>query len=71
MIESEKELKHNCPQTGRIAFTDSIEFKPVQATYLKVKIKNGGKLRNGIDFEKNKGPESIPALLCIDEIEAY
>ena len=60
---------HN--NTGRIAFTDSIEFEPAQATFLKVKIKNGGTLRNGVNFEKNNGPEVIPAELWIDEIEAY
>ena len=38
---AEKALKHDCPETGRIAFTDSIEFEPTQATFLKVKIKNG------------------------------
>lgn len=68
---AQKELKHDYPKTGRIAFTDSIEFEPAQATFLKVKIKSGGTLRNGIDFEKNKGPEVIPAELWIDEIEAY
>lgn len=68
---AEKTLKHDYPQTGRIAFTDSIEFEPTQATFLKVKIKNGGTLRNGINFEKNNGPEVIPAELWIDEIEAY
>ena len=68
---AQKELKHDYPQTGRIAFTDSIEFEPAQATFLKVKIQSGGKLRNGIDFEKNNGPEIIPAELWIDEIEAY
>ena len=39
--------------------------------FLKVKIKNGGTLRNGVNFEKNNGPEVIPAELWIDEIEAY
>lgn len=68
---AEKVLKHDCPETGRIAFTDSIEFEPTQATFLKVKIKNGGTLRNGVNFEKNNGPEVIPAELWIDEIEAY
>ena len=68
---AEKALKHDYPETGRIAFTDSIEFEPAQATFLKVKIKNGGTLRNGINFEKNNGPEVIPAELWIDEIEAY
>lgn len=68
---AQKELKHDYPQTGRIAFTDSIEFEPAQATFLKVKIQNGGKLRNGIDFEKNNGPAIIPAELWMDEIEAY
>ena len=38
---------------------------------MKVKIKNGGTLRNGVNFEKNNGPEVIPAELWIDEIEAY
>ena len=28
-------------------------------------------LRNGVNFEKNNGPEVIPAELWIDEIEAY
>mgnify|MGYP002586463132 CR=1 FL=1 len=68
---AEKALKHDYPETGRIAFTDSIEFEPTQATFLKVKIKNGGTLRNGVNFEKNNGPEVIPAELWIDEIEAY
>lgn len=68
---AEKALKHDYPETGRIAFTDSIEFEPTQATFLKVKIKNGGTLRNGVNFEKNNGPEIIPAELWIDEIEAY
>lgn len=68
---AEKVLKHDCPETGRIAFTDSIELEPTQTTFLKVKIKNGGTLRNGINFEKNNGPEVIPAELWIDEIEAY
>ena len=64
---AEKALKHDYPETGRIAFTDSIEFEPTQATFLKVKIKNGGTLRNGVNFEKNNGPEVIPAELWIDE----
>ena len=29
---AEKALKHDYPETGRIAFTDSIEFEPAQAT---------------------------------------
>ena len=68
---AEKALQHDYPETGRIAFTDSIEFEPTQATFLKVKIKSGGPLRNGVNFEKNNGPEVIPAELWIDEIEAY
>ena len=68
---AEKALQHDYPETGRIAFTDSIEFEPTQATFLKVKIKSGGTLRNGVNFEKNNGPEVIPAELWIDEIEAY
>lgn len=68
---AEKALKHDYPNTGRIAFTDIIEFEPTQATFLKVKIKSGGTLRNGVNFQKNNGPEIIPAELWIDEIEAY
>lgn len=68
---AEKALKHDYPNTGRIAFTDMIEFEPTQATFLKVKIKNGGTLRNGVNFQKNNGPEIIPAELWIDEIEAH
>ena len=68
---AEKALKHDTPKTGRLAFTDVIEFSPVQATFLKVKISNGGTLRNGIDYEKNDGPATVPAELWLDEIEAY
>ena len=32
---------------------------------------DNGTLRNGVNFEKNNGPEVIPAELWIDEIEAY
>lgn len=68
---AEKALSHDYPATGRLAFTDSVEFEPTQATFLKVKIKNGGKLRNGVNYARNNGPEIIPAELWIDEIEAY
>lgn len=49
----------------------TLSIEPTQATFLKVKIKNGGTLRNGVNFKKNNGPEVIPAELWIDEIEAY
>lgn len=68
---ADKALSHDYPATGRLAFTDSVEFEPTQATFLKVKIKNGGKLRNGVNYARNNGPEIIPAELWIDEIEAY
>lgn len=68
---ADKALTHDCPKTGRVAFTDTVEFTPTEATFLKVKIKNGGKLRKGVDFQKDNGPDEVIADLWIDEIEAY
>lgn len=64
-------LAHQYPERGRKAFTDSIAFEPAEAAFMKVKIKNGGTLRNGIDFEKSNVADVIPADLWIDEIEVY
>ena len=68
---ADKALSHETPKTGRLAFTDTVEFTPTETTYLKVKIKNGGKLRKGVNFQKDNGPDEVIADLWIDEIEAY
>ena len=66
-----KKLLHLYPERGRKAFTDSIIFHPVNASYIKVCIKNGGKLKKGIDFNPDNGPKIVEAYLYLDEIEVY
>lgn len=59
------------PKKGRKAYTDSLSFQPTEAQFVKVKIQNGGTLRNGIDCRKDTPGEIIHADLYIDEIEIY
>ena len=59
------------PPNGRKAYTDSLTFQPIEAQFVKVKIKNGGTLRNGVDCRKDTPEEMIQADLYIDEIEIY
>lgn len=59
------------PPKGRKAYTDSLSFQPTEAQFVKVKIQNGGTLRNGIDCRKDTPGEIIHADLYIDEIEIY
>lgn len=59
------------PKDGRKAYTDSLTFEPTEATFVKLKIKNGGILRNGIDCRKDTPEETIQADLYIDEVEIY
>lgn len=59
------------PETGRKAFTDSITFSPIQATYVRLTLRNGGVIRNGIDCRRDTPGEIIQADLYIDEIEVY
>ncbi|NCC08984.1 MAG: beta-hexosaminidase [Bacteroidia bacterium] len=68
---AEQKLSHQYPKNGRKAFTDTVSFEPTEATYLRLKIKNGGTLRSGIDFMKEEGKEVIQSELWIDEIEVY
>ena len=46
------------PEKGRKAYTDSLSFSPTEAGYVKVTIRNGGTLRNGIDF-KTDSPKKL------------
>ncbi|MEG2856379.1 family 20 glycosylhydrolase [Bacteroides sp.] len=59
------------PPKGRKAYTDSLSFQPTEAQFVKVKIQNGGTLRNGIDCRKDTPGKIIHADLYIDEIEIY
>ena len=67
----ETKIERTYPERGRKAFTDTFNFVPVEATHLRLTFKSGGKLKNGIDFEKSKGPETVTADLYMDEIEVY
>lgn len=59
------------PERGRKAFTDTLKFNPTEARYVKVILKSGGTLRNGIDCRKDSPEEIIPSDIYVDEIEVY
>ncbi len=68
---SEKTFTRELPQTGRIACTDILTFDPVEATYIRLTISNGGTLTSGINFCKDIGEGTLQANLYIDEVEVY
>lgn len=59
------------PEHGRKMFTDTLNCKPSKARYIRITIKSGGTLRNGIDCRKNIPESIIPSDLYVDEIEVY
>ena len=59
------------PEHGRKMFTDTLECTPTEARYIKVTLKSGGTLRNGIDCRKDSPEDIIPSDLYVDEIEVY
>jgi hexosaminidase len=69
---AEKEFIRQYPERGMKAYTDSLEFNPVEALYVKAKFKSGGMLRNGVDcLYKAKEQEVIPSNIYLDEVEVY
>ncbi|MDR3118227.1 MAG: family 20 glycosylhydrolase [Mediterranea sp.] len=67
----EETFTRQCPERGRKAFTDTIAFEPVEATWVKLRLKSGGLLRNGIDCRKDSPQDLIPSDMYLDEIEIY
>lgn len=59
------------PERGRKMFTDTVECTPTEARYIKITLKSGGTLRNGIDCRKDSPDEVIVSDLYVDEIEVY
>ena len=59
------------PERGKKTFTDTLECIPTEARYIKVILKSGGTLRNGIDCRKDTPGDVIPSDLYVDEIEVY
>lgn len=57
------------PERGRKAFTDTVKFNPTEARYVKVILKSGGTLKNGIVCRKDTPDEVIPSDMYVDEIE--
>lgn len=68
---AEATFSRELPKKGRKAYTDSLTFDLTEATFVKVKVKNGGTLRNGIDYRKDTPGDIIQADLYLDEIEIY
>lgn len=59
------------PEQGRKAFTDTVKFNPTETRYVKVILKSGGTLKNGIECRKDTPEEIIPSDMYVDEIEIY
>lgn len=68
---AEQSFTRQYPERGRKIFTDLVAFDPTQAKVVKVIIKNGGLLRNGIDCVKEGTKDTFQADLYLDEIEVY
>lgn len=68
---AESNFTRDYPERGRKMFTDEVTFTPTEVTSLKMIIKNGGTLRNGIDCRKEGDKEVFQANLYLDEIEVY
>ena len=68
---AEQSFTRQYPERGRKMFTDLVAFSPTQAKAVKVIIKNGGLLRNGIDCRKEGTKDTFQADLYLDEIEVY
>lgn len=68
---AEETFTREFPERGRKAFTDEVTFNPVEATYVKLKLKSGGMLRNGIDCRKDSQADIIPSNMYVDEVEIY
>lgn len=57
------------PEQGRKAFTDTVKFNPTETRYVKVILKSGGTLKNGVVCRKDTPDEMIPSDMYVDEIE--
>lgn len=68
---AEASFTREFPERGRKMFTDVVAFEPVEATFVRLKLKSGGTLRNGIDCRKDASEDVIPSDLYVDEIEVY
>lgn len=55
----------------RKTYNSVLRFTPVDARYLRLTVKHGGMIRNGVDCRKDTPQDLIPANLYIDEVEAY
>lgn len=66
-----KRFSYTYPKRGREMYTNTIECTPTEGSYIKVILKSGGTLRNGIDCRKDSPEEVIPSDLYVDEIEVY
>ncbi len=68
---AEKTITRNLPKTGRIAYTDILTFEPVEATYIRLTIGNGGTLQSGVNFRPDVATGTVQANLYLDEVEVY
>lgn len=68
---TEESFTREFPEKGRKAFTDVVTFEPVEATFVKLKLKSGGTLRNGIDCRKDTPGDIVHSDMYVDEIEIY
>lgn len=63
---------HQFAPDGRQSFTNTMNFEPTEALFVKVKIKSGGFIHNGIDCMPSVNrPAVYSGDLLVDEIEVY
>lgn len=68
---AEETFTREYPERGRKAFTDAVTFDPVEAASVRLILKSGGTLRNGIDCRKDSPADIIPSDIYLDEVEVY
>lgn len=68
---AEEVFAREFPERGRKAYTDAVTFNAVEATYVRLILKSGGELRNGIDCRRYSINSTVSSNLYLDEIEIY
>lgn len=65
-------FKYDIAPRGRQMFTNNVEFPATEAEYVRVHIKNGGMIKNGVDcIDYPNKPAEFPSNIFLDEIEVY
>lgn len=67
-----KSFTYDIAPRGRQMFTNTVDFPATEAEYIRVHIKNGGTIKNGVDcIDFPNKPAEFPSNIFLDEIEVY